>query len=55
MTEHDHMPPISRYTARWLCPGKVVLVVDGKEIPASRDDALKLALAITDTLLLERK
>ena len=55
MTEHDHMPPISRYTARWLCPGKVVLVVDGKEIPASRDDALTLALAITDTLLLERK
>lgn len=55
MTEHEHMPPIRLYTARWLCPGKVVLVVDGKEIPASRDDALRLALAITDTLLLERK
>lgn len=54
MTEHEHMPPIHRYTARWLCPGKLVLVIDGKEVPAQRDDAMKLALAITEVLQLER-
>ena len=55
MTDHPHMPPIHRYTARWLCPGKLVLVIDGREIPVPRDDALNLALAITDALLLERQ
>ena len=54
MTEHEHTPPIHRYTARWLCPGKVVLVIDGKEVPARKDDALQLALAITEVLQLER-
>ena len=54
MTDHDHMPPISRYTARWLCPGKLVITVQGIEFTVRRDDALNLALAITDALQLER-
>lgn len=55
MTEHDNMPPIHRYTARWLCPGKLVITVQGIEFMVRRDDALNLAVAITDVLQLERQ
>lgn len=54
MTDHPHMPPILRYTARWLCPGKLVLVIDGREMLARRDDALSLAEAICESLQLEK-
>lgn len=54
MTDHPHIPPIHRCTARWLCPGKLVIVIDGREIPVRRDDALNMAMAITDALQLER-
>ena len=55
MTEHDHMPPIHRYTARWLTKDQVVLVVDGREAPATWDEARALATAITEALQLEAR
>ena len=55
MTEHDHMPQIQRYTARWLCDDRIVLVVDGREVPATWDEARDLATAITDALQLEAR
>jgi purine nucleoside permease len=55
MTDHDHMPPIHRYTARWLCDDRIVIVVDGREVPATWDEALSLATAITEALQLERR
>jgi hypothetical protein len=54
MTEHPHTPPVSRYAARWLCPGKVVITVDGREVPLTRDEALQLAKALLEVLQLER-
>ena len=51
MTEHDHMPPVLRTTARRLIAGKIVVTIRGAEhvIPFEEAeelrDALELALA----------
>ena len=51
MTEHDHMPPISRYTARWLCPGKICVLATGDTLLIiSSEEALRLAQSITEAL-----
>ena len=51
MTEHDHMPPVLRTTARRLIAGKIIVSIRGAEhvIPMEEAedlrDALELALA----------
>ena len=50
MTEHDHMPPVLRTTARRLIAGKIIVTIRGAEhvIPMEEAedlrDALELAL-----------
>lgn len=55
MTDHAHHPPIQRNGARWLCRGKVIVTVDGRELPPmTRDEATQLAKALLEVLRLER-
>ena len=53
MTDHEHMPPINRYTARWLSSGKVIVQAGTCTHVLSRDEARALADAITEALQLE--
>ena len=55
MTEYEHMPPIRRYTARYLSPGKIsVKIRDNLALVLTRDEASDLAEAILEALALER-
>ena len=54
MTDHAHHPPISRNGARWLCRGKVIVTVDGRDVALTRDEATQLAKALLEVLHLER-
>ena len=55
MTEHDHMPPINRYTARLLSNGKIVVQAGTCTHVLTWDEACKLATAITEALQLESR
>ena len=46
MTEHDHMPPVLRTTARRLIAGKIVVTIRGAEhvIPVEEAEDLRDAL-----------
>ena len=55
MTEHDHMPPIQRYMARWLTEGRLLIKFPTVEYVLSWDEAHTLSTAITDALQLERR
>ena len=50
MSEHEHMPPIRRDTARPMHGGKVIIVIDGRESVKMWDDAWKFAQAIITAL-----
>lgn len=51
--EHDHMPPIQQFQARTLSPGKIVILVGTHMHVLTWDEALQLALSMTDALQLE--
>ncbi len=53
MTDHEHMPPLNRYTARWLSNGKIVVQAGTCTHVLTWDEAQRLALAITEALQLE--
>ena len=53
MTDHEHMPPINRYTARWLSSGKVIVQAGQCTHVLSWEEARVLAEAITEALQLE--
>lgn len=53
MTDHDHMPPINRYTAKWLSSGKVIVKAGQCTHVLSWEEAHALAMAITEALQLE--
>ena len=55
MTDHDHMPPIHRYTARWLTEGRLLIKFPTVEYVLTWDEARALATAITEALQLERR
>lgn len=55
MTERDHMPPIHTKGARWLSPGKIMVVVNNTAYVLTWDEAHSLATAITEALQLERR
>ena len=55
MIEHEHMPKIRRYTARYLSPGKIsVTIRDNLALVLTWDEASDLAEAILDAMALER-
>ena len=55
MSEHEHMPKIRRYTARYLSPGKIsVKIRDNWSIVLTWDEAHDLAETILDAMALER-
>lgn len=47
---HPHMPAIRPTTARWLSPGKVVVVIRGQEHVLPWEEAEELAEAVTQSL-----
>lgn len=53
MTDHAHHPPINRNGARWLCRGKVIVTIDGKDVALTRDEAMQLAQELVEVLQLE--
>lgn len=55
MTDHEHMPPINRYTARWLSNGKIIVQAGSCTHVLSWAEAHDLATAITEALQLERQ
>ena len=55
MSEHEHMPPIRRDTARPMHGGKVVIVIDGREAVKTWDDAWNFAQAIITALEVGRE
>ena len=50
MSEHEHMPPIKRDTARPMHGGKIVVTIDGRETVKTWDEAWTLAQAIITAL-----
>lgn len=55
MSDHEHQPPIRRYTARYLSPGKIsVKIRDNWALVLTWDEAHDLAEAILEALALER-
>ena len=50
MTEHEHMPPISRYTARWLTKDRILVKMPRSEYVLRRADAEKLVDELKATL-----
>jgi len=48
------MPPVNRYTARWLSNGKIIVKVGGCMHVLTWGEACKLAEAITEALQMER-
>ena len=50
MTEHEHMPPIHRDTARPIHGGKVIIVIDGRESVKTWDESWAIAQAIITAL-----
>ena len=50
MSDHEHMPPTNRDTARPMHGGKVVIVIDGRETVKAWDDAWAIAQAIITAL-----
>ena len=50
MSDHEHMPPIRRDTARPMHGGKVIIVIDGRELVKTWDDAWNFAQAIITAL-----
>ena len=55
MSEHEHMPPIKRDTARPMHGGKVVITLDGRETVKTWDDAWHFAQAIITALEVGRE
>ena len=55
MTDHDHMPPIQRYDAKWLSDRSLQVFVQGQHLFFTWDEALALATAITEALQMKRK
>lgn len=53
MSDHEHMPPIQQFQARTLSPGKIVILVGAHMHVLTWDEALQLALSMTDALQLE--
>ena len=55
MTEHDHMPPIHRYTARRLERGRVTVNMPGRQYVPTTEEANQLCgnvwAAIVDDLM----
>lgn len=50
MTEHEHMPPIRRDTARPLDGGKIAITLDGRESVKTWDEAWHFAQRIVNAL-----
>lgn len=50
MTDHEHMPPINRDTARPIHGGKIVVTIDGRESVKTWDEAWTIAQAIVTAL-----
>ena len=50
MSDHEHIPPIKRDTARPIHGGKVVITLDGRETVKTWDDAWAFAQAIITAL-----
>ena len=55
MTEHEHMPPIHRYTARWLTEGRLLIKFPSVEYVLTWGEAHALATAITEALQMEAR
>jgi len=53
MTEHEHMPPIVRDGAQWLCPGKIKITITGDKVVRTWEEAMALVQGITEVLQLE--
>lgn len=50
---HPHMPAIKPTGARWLSPGKVMVVINGTAYVMTWEEAKDLAEAICESLQLE--
>ena len=55
MTDHEHMPPIPKYTAVRLTQHQVVISFDGTVRVLTWGEAHALATAITEALQMERR
>ena len=50
MIEHEHMPPISRDTARPINGDKIVITLDGRETVKTWDEAWAFAQSLITAL-----